>query len=146
MEAEGCESRLARKSKPTAGQVGGEENPEFYFLVSLKEYSGHMKHAFLILLLALSAVMVRGAPREGKADLPFRWGGSSSPNMVSNVKDLPADPGSAEPLWELRLGSHTYSIPTIDRGRIYLGANDAGVQRPGFKPTGGYRRHWRWSP
>ena len=55
MEAEGCESRLARKSKPTAGQVGGEENPEFYFLVSLKEYSGHMKHAFLILLLAVSA-------------------------------------------------------------------------------------------
>ena len=57
--------------------------------------------------------------------------------MVSDVKDLPADPGSVEPLWELRLGSHTYSIPTIDRGRIYIGANDAGVQRDGFKPTGG---------
>ena len=105
-----------------------------------------MKQAFLIFLLALSAVMVRGASGQGNTDLPFRWGGSSSPNMVSNVKDLPADPGSIEPLWELRLGSHTYSIPTIDRGRIYLGANDAGVQRPGFKPTGGYRRHWRWSP
>jgi len=47
-----------------------------------------MKHAFLILLLAMSAVMVRGASGERNADLPFRWGGSSSPNMVSNVKDL----------------------------------------------------------
>jgi outer membrane protein assembly factor BamB len=96
-----------------------------------------MKHAFLAVLLALSAVMVRGASGEGNADLPFRWGGSSSPNRVSNVKDLPADPGSVEPFWELRSGSHTYSIPTIERGRIYLGANDARVQRPGFKPTGG---------
>jgi outer membrane protein assembly factor BamB len=57
--------------------------------------------------------------------------------MVSSAKDLPADPGSVAPLWELKLGSHTYSIPTIDRGRIYIGANDAGVQRPGYTPTGG---------
>lgn len=51
--------------------------------------------------------------------------------------ELPADPGQVEPLWELKLGSHQYSIPTIDRGRIYLAANDAGLARDGFKPTGG---------
>ena len=96
-----------------------------------------MRHVLLIVLLAKSAVIVCGAPGEENVYPPFRWGGSSSPNMVSDAKDLPADPGSVEPLWELRLGSHTYSIPTIDRGRIYIGANDAGVQRPGFKPTGG---------
>jgi len=57
--------------------------------------------------------------------------------MVSNARDLPAEPASIQPLWELKLGSHSYSIPTIDRGRIYIGANDAGVQRAGYKPTGG---------
>jgi len=96
-----------------------------------------VKHAFLIVLAALSAVLFRGAAGEEGANLSFRWGGRSSPNMAGNAKDLPADPGSIEPLWELRLGSHTYSIPTIDRGRIYIGANDAGVQRPGYKPAGG---------
>jgi len=57
--------------------------------------------------------------------------------MAAQVKDLPADPGSVEPLWELKLGSHTYTIPTLDRGRIYIGANDSGLERAGFKPTGG---------
>jgi len=91
----------------------------------------------LSLAFALSAVIVRGASGQEDADLLVRWGGGSSPNMVSNAKHLPADPGRVAPLWELKLGSHTYSIPTIDRGRIYLGANDAGVQRPGYTPTGG---------
>ncbi len=81
--------------------------------------------------------MVCGASGQEETDLPFRWGGGSSPNMAGNAKRLPADPGSVAPLWELTLGSHTYSIPTIDRGRIYIGANDAGVQRTGYKPTGG---------
>ncbi|MCY3019604.1 MAG: PQQ-binding-like beta-propeller repeat protein, partial [Planctomycetota bacterium] len=67
----------------------------------------------------------------------FRWGGASSSNMVADAKDLPADPGNTEPLWELKLGTHQYSIPTIDRGRIYLTPNDAGIQRAGCKPTGG---------
>jgi hypothetical protein len=64
------------------------------------------------------------------------WGGAPSPNMVSSAKGLPDDPQTT-PLWELRLGNHQYSIPTIDRGRIYLGLNDAGLDRPGLKPTGG---------
>lgn len=55
----------------------------------------------------------------------------------SAAQGLFADPGNTEPLWELKLGSHQYSIPTLDRGRIYLAANDAGVERPGFTPTAG---------
>jgi outer membrane protein assembly factor BamB len=57
--------------------------------------------------------------------------------MAAQARNLPTDPGSTEPLWELKVGTHQYSIPTVDRGRIYVGANDAGVVRPGLKPTGG---------
>jgi outer membrane protein assembly factor BamB len=57
--------------------------------------------------------------------------------MVSAARNLPADPTNAAPLWELSLGSHQYSIPTIDRGRIFIAANDAGVERTGYKPSNG---------
>ena len=66
-----------------------------------------------------------------------RWGGSSSPNMVSEARNLPIDPGNTEPLWEIKTGTHQYSIPTIDRGRLFVAANDAGIERAGFKSTGG---------
>ena len=104
-----------------------------------KHRFGGLWRSFLALglVFALSAVIVCGASGQEAADRPVRWGGGSSPNMVSPAKHLPADPGSMTLLWELKLGSHTYSIPTIDRGRIYIAANDAGVQRPGYKPTGG---------
>ena len=67
----------------------------------------------------------------------FRWGGASSPNMVSTARNLPADPGNTEPLWEIKTGTHQYSIPTIDRGRIFVAANDSGIERAGCKATGG---------
>jgi hypothetical protein len=44
----------------TSGQNGA--NPKFCFLVSIKEYSGHMKHAFLIVLFALSAFAQSASP------------------------------------------------------------------------------------
>jgi outer membrane protein assembly factor BamB len=69
--------------------------------------------------------------------LPVRWGGTTSPNMVAAATGLPDDPGNCTPRWEVKLGTHQYSIPTIDRGRVYIGAGDAGVSRPGFTPTGG---------
>jgi outer membrane protein assembly factor BamB len=67
----------------------------------------------------------------------IRWGGSTNSNMASPAVNLPADPGTNEPLWELKLGTIQYSIPTIDRGRIYIGANDGGVSRPGYESSGG---------
>jgi outer membrane protein assembly factor BamB len=57
--------------------------------------------------------------------------------MVAEAGALPADPGSVAPLWEVRLGSHQYSIPTLAGGRVYVGADDAAIQREGYMRTGG---------
>ena len=87
-------------------------------------------------ILFISLILFRASGQED-TELSNRWGGGSTPNMVSHAKHLPSDPGRVRPSWELKPGSHIYSIPTIDRGRIYIGANDAGVQRLGYQPTGG---------
>jgi len=94
----------------------------------------------IVLAIACGAacqVALHGGDGAAQQEPLFRWGGASSPNMAADAKDLPADPGAVEPLWELKLGTHQYSIPTVERGRIYITPNDAGVQRAGFKPTGG---------
>jgi outer membrane protein assembly factor BamB len=67
----------------------------------------------------------------------IRWGNGLSPNSVSSVTGLPATCTSTNLVWEVRLGTHQYSIPTIDRGKIFLGINDQGVQREGYLPSGG---------
>ena len=70
-------------------------------------------------------------------DAPSRWGGGASPNCVSDARGLPETLEGVQPLWELQLGTHQYSIPTIDGGRIYLGINDMSVSRAGYRPSGG---------
>jgi outer membrane protein assembly factor BamB len=70
-------------------------------------------------------------------DLPVRWGGGASPNCVADARGLPDTLEGVQPLWELKLGTHQYSIPTISGGHIYLGINDASVSRPGYVPNGG---------
>ena len=87
--------------------------------------------------LLLLSVASFTALAEDSQNPPLHWGGGASPNMVSAARNLPADPGNVAPLWELPLGSHQYSIPTIDRGRIYLGINDTGIDRPGYRPSKG---------
>jgi outer membrane protein assembly factor BamB len=67
----------------------------------------------------------------------FHWGGGSTSNMASAARNLPADPGTTAPLWELKTGTHQYSIPTLDRDRILIAANDAAIERAGFEATGG---------
>ncbi|MCX7045538.1 MAG: PQQ-binding-like beta-propeller repeat protein [Candidatus Sumerlaeota bacterium] len=67
----------------------------------------------------------------------FRWGGSADSNMASGARNLPADPGATSPSWEVKIGTHQYSIPTLDRGRIYIAANDIAVERAGYKTTEG---------
>ncbi len=57
--------------------------------------------------------------------------------LIVRGRGLPADPGTVTPLWELRLGIHQYSIPTLDRGRIFLAADDTAAQQPGYSATGG---------
>lgn len=57
--------------------------------------------------------------------------------MVSRARRLPADLTDLTPLWEIRTGTHQYTIPTIDRGRLYLGVNDLALERTHVKPSGG---------
>lgn len=71
------------------------------------------------------------------AEPTTRWGGASSPNMVSDATNLPASIDGVEPLWEIPLGIHQYVIPTIDRGSLYIGSDDRGASRPGCSVTGG---------
>jgi len=66
----------------------------------------------------------------------IRWGGGTTPNSVSDAEDLPVNL-EGDPLWEYKLGTHQYSIPTIDRGRLYVGTNDSGCRREGYKSSGG---------
>jgi len=91
----------------------------------------------LLFALAMSPAQASDTPGQGEADPPFRWGGAPSPNKVAEAGTLPADPGSVAPLWELPLGSHQYSIPTITGGRVYVAVNDAAIQRAGYNRTGG---------
>ncbi|MBN2136588.1 MAG: PQQ-binding-like beta-propeller repeat protein [Sedimentisphaerales bacterium] len=40
-------------------------------------------------------------------------------------------------LWEIRLGTHQYTTPRIDRDRIFIGINDMALDHPAAKRTGG---------
>jgi outer membrane protein assembly factor BamB len=120
-----------RPNAVSTGAPGGPQ-PESAWLASSARRgspSASIVAFFAALLLGLSAAEPQ--------ILSSRGGGVAPPHHASSARGLPADPGSVEPLWELKLGSHQYSIPTVDRGRIYVAANDAGFERPGFTPTGG---------
>ena len=64
------------------------------------------------------------------------WSGAN-PNMVCQGRNLPADLDSAEVLWEVRLGTHQYTIPTVEGNRLYIGINDLGLDHPAVKRTKG---------
>jgi len=64
------------------------------------------------------------------------WSGAN-PNMVCQARDLPADPADAQVIWEVRLGTHQYTIPTVEGDRLYLGINDLGLKHPAVKRTKG---------
>jgi hypothetical protein len=40
-------------------------------------------------------------------------------------------------LWEIRLGTHQYTVPRVDAGQVFIGINDMGLQHPVLKKTGG---------
>jgi outer membrane protein assembly factor BamB len=85
------------------------------------------------LFAAIAVLWLLGGANCGLAE----GGGLPSPNLGSDAKGLPADPGNAAVLWEVKVGTHQYSIPTLDRGRIYIGANDTSIVRPGYQPSRG---------
>jgi outer membrane protein assembly factor BamB len=66
------------------------------------------------------------------------WGWSlEGPNGVSEEKNLPSEPREADLVWSVKLGTHQYTVPLFRDGRIYLGLNDAGLQHPAARRTGG---------
>ena len=81
-----------------------------------------------------------------------QWGRDGSRNMASDEVGLAAsfDPGSRTQdgaaidmattrgvRWVVRLGSHTYGNPVVAGGKVIVGTNDAKIDDPRFKPTGG---------
>jgi outer membrane protein assembly factor BamB len=65
------------------------------------------------------------------------WGGGGVSNGISSEKDLPSKFDKADALWETKLGTHIYSIPTIVGGRIYIGSNDGVLKDSRFERTNG---------
>ena len=99
-----------------------------------------MRHCHFLLRFTTSIALAAfaGVSAFSAAESPaIRWGGGAGANPVSQAANLPANLDQAPVLWRLELGSHQYTIPTIDRDRIYLGVNDRGVERPGLSATGG---------
>lgn len=65
------------------------------------------------------------------------WGGSLDRNMVSEARDVSIDfipPHGDEPgrklLWSAKLGSQTFSPPTVADGKVFIGTNNDGGYRP----------------
>jgi len=56
---------------------------------------------------------------------------------VAGESALPDALESEDLLWEIRLGTHQYTIPRIDGGRIFIGINDMELKHPAVRPTGG---------
>lgn len=62
--------------------------------------------------------------------------GSLSP-AASTPSRLPEIFRPEQLLWEIELGVHQYTVPQIDRGRIYLGINDRNLKHPVARSTDG---------
>jgi len=96
-----------------------------------------MNQWILITVLMTCFLFASHGVEPGRPSPCIRWGGSTNSNMAVTAKNLPADSFTNQPLWEIRTGTHQYSIPTIDRGRIYIGCNDNTLEWPGVESTGG---------
>ncbi len=44
---------------------------------------------------------------------------------------------AAELLWEREFGDHQYTVPVVDRDRLYVGTNDSSLEHPVVTSTGG---------
>ena len=61
----------------------------------------------------------------------------SLPAIAAESRALPDAFSSEDLLWEIKLGTHQYTIPRIDNGRIFIGINDRGLKHPVLYRTGG---------
>ena len=62
---------------------------------------------------------------------------SSLPTAATESSALPDAFQADDLLWEIQLGTHQYTIPRIDNGRIFIGINDRGLKHPVLYRTGG---------
>ena len=58
---------------------------------------------------------------------PAAWGRSALPEVFA----------PEQLLWEIELGLHQYTVPQIDRGRMYLGINDRNLDHPAVERSDG---------
>jgi len=65
------------------------------------------------------------------------WGGGHNSNSVSAETGLPSELLPENILWERKLGTRQYTIPTFHRGKIYIGINDQGLEDDRVKSTRG---------
>lgn len=95
-------------------------------------------HIFPVFFAVTLTIAALSTPASAQAPA-MRWGGRADSNMAGNARQLPVDLAAATTLWEAKVGTHQYAIPSIDhaRGRIYVAANDAATSRPGYKITQG---------
>jgi len=84
-------------------------------------------------LLMASACLFWAAPgRPEAADQP-QWGERFTRNMVSPETGLPAafDPATGENIaWTAPLGTKTYAVPIVARGRVFIGTNNGQARDP----------------
>jgi outer membrane protein assembly factor BamB len=103
----------------------------------------------LLLAVGVSATALAGVSAAG--DWP-QWGGRDARNFASDEKGIPESFSPPIPRddkrgaagapeknikWKAKLGSQTYGNPTVANGRIFIGTNDASLNDPRLKKTGG---------
>jgi outer membrane protein assembly factor BamB len=103
-----------------------------------------------VFLLSTLAVAILSAG-VAAADWP-QWGGRDGRNFASDEKGIPDSFSLAVPKdekkgiegspeknikWKVKLGSQTYGNPTVSNGRLFIGTNDASLNDPRLKKTGG---------
>jgi len=80
-------------------------------------------------------------PRQGRTQLALialTWTlagiGLAAPQPSSALPDAFAP---EDLVWEIELGTHQYTVPKLDRGRLYIGINDWNLEHPAVKKSGG---------
>ena len=87
---------------------------------------------FSALLLATVAASPLSASDPGTSDWPM-WGGTPDRNLVSNMKNLPADwdvPSGKNIKWVADLGSQSYGNPVVAAGIVFVGTNNELARDP----------------
>ena len=59
------------------------------------------------------------------------------PNLALGRSALPDAFLPDQLMWEIELGSHQYTVPCVDRGRLFVGINDLTLDHPAIESSGG---------